>query len=163
MSLQEDVACAIAKAHFDVVSDHGDEWNEREHFKVPMLMYLAGAKAAIATIHEAATLPDEVESVARAMWHDEAMRYVDIPVADWEKVEEFEREDWSRLARAALKAVHESRAELEDENDRMIGEVNDLMMWLTKRGFTVKPHLSLVRNVRSAFNEQEAHDDEERD
>lgn len=150
-----DVALAIAKAHFSFLAEETEhdgepeEWNERLHFKVPIIMYLAMARAALEATSE--SLPDEVESVARAMWHDEAMRYADIPLEDWRKVEGHERDDWLRQARAAIKGMYESRKELEDQNDGLIGYFNDLLQWLARQGFEVSPELSPLRNVRKAI------------
>jgi hypothetical protein len=148
VSLEEEVARAIARTWFDTTRGLDEEWNEREHFKVPILLYRAAARAAIKKMRELRELPDEVETVARAMWHDEAMRYADIPLEDWEKVEGHQREDWLRQARAALNAVLEARQELQEESDQLRGEINDVLSILASRGYEVSKGRSLARNLR---------------
>jgi len=146
--LMEEVAHAIAVSNFMVTAEADEEWNERAHFKVPVIVYMAAARAAIKRYRELTVLPDEVESVARAMWHDEAMRYADVPLEDWRKVEEFDREDWLRLARAALQATAESRRDIEDDLDKALGEINDVLSILASRGYEVNKDRPLIRNVR---------------
>lgn len=49
-----------------------------------------------------------VETVARALWHDHAMRYADVPIEDWARVEESYREGYLREARVAIAAMPKS-------------------------------------------------------
>jgi uncharacterized protein (UPF0335 family) len=148
VSLEEEIARALAVAHFDFSREPDEEWNERQNFKVPILYYKALARVAIKKMRELRELPDEVETVARAMWHDEAMRYADVPLEEWEKVEGSNREDWLRQARAALNAVLEARQELEEESEQLRGEINDVLSILASRGYEVNKNRSLVRNLR---------------
>lgn len=148
VNYEEEVAREIAKTYFQLTTPPGTEWNEREHYKVPVMIYRAQARAAIRKMRELRELPDEVETVARALWHDEAMRYADIPLEDWKRVEGPQREVWLRQARAALNAVLEARQELEAENEWLLGEINDVLSILASRGYEVHKDRSLVRNLR---------------
>lgn len=148
MSLEEEIARALAVAHFEFSQEPDEEWDERQNFKVPILFYMALARVAIKRMRELRELPDEVETVARAMWHDEAMRYADIPLEEWELVEGSSREDWLRQARAALNAVLEARQELKAENERLLGEINDVLSILASKGYEVSKNRSLVHNLR---------------
>jgi hypothetical protein len=150
------VARAIANTHHEVV--WGEPLGERD-FKVGIIAYQASARAAL-KIFQGGTLPDEVEHVARAMWHAEAERHADFPLSDWEKVEDYAKEDYRRLARAALTAMTESRQDLIEENDKFIGEINDVLTLLTRRGYPVDKDLSLVSNLRKHLPRKEVEKDD---
>jgi hypothetical protein len=91
----------------------------------------------------------EVERVARALWHEEAMRYADIPIEQWTFVGQQPREDFLREARAALKALGESRKDLEDEIEDLTGEINDVLQYMARRGYTRDKDKSLIGNLRA--------------
>ena len=48
----EDLAYYLARTAFEINADLDEEWNDRQHFKVPVMYYTALAKAAIDFIEE---------------------------------------------------------------------------------------------------------------